>query len=577
MIRLYALVSVCVLWSVAAVAQGRASSANQMAYLAAALDRWAVDVPIAVTMIEDPSPTVRARAVQVLGSTADASSIPLLRRYAADSDSAVRAEVMLAAGRLGPEGLDLAIGGLGDASPTVRQAASWAACHAGDAAWEAISRILTTEKNRGVLETALANLWRFENSRWQPAASGFANHASPYLRRAAAYSLSRTGDPAARGAQRKLAKDAEPVIRATILRGFARGDLAAGDLAALLSALDDPDWRVQAAVCGVLAARGPMKLSEAARSKVASFFSSSHPQLAGAALDAAVAHSTIGSAAELGAAIDDSDPWLASRALAALAARDAKAAAGIAARWSTPSSEMWQRRAAAGVAVELGPESETRAQTDSDAGVRLAWLSSLDSDRAAARSERLLALLAKDPDPAVRAQTLSLLREAGAAPPVEDLIALHTAWRRDTMPDARTEALVAAMEATEAGSKRRAILEYRSRGPGSRRGGDGGQRCEGPWRERGFSTSRSPPRQPMVSGSRLMEGPTTVARGRDGSRHLQNQARPRRCPSDLSGDLGPRGGRFLRRSRLPPRGAQLRCSRGRPPRRRLGWPGFCDS
>jgi cyclophilin family peptidyl-prolyl cis-trans isomerase len=365
---------------------------------------------------------------------------------------------MLAAGRLGAEGLDLAIRGLEDGSPMVRQSAAWAACHAGDAAWEAASRILKTEKNPAVLETTLANLWRLENARWQPAASGFAGHSSPYLRRAAAYSLSRTGNPGARAAQRRLAGDAEPVIRATILRGFSLGELAAGDLEVLVSALDDSDWRVQAAVCSVLAARASMKLPEGAQSTIASFFSSSHPQLAGAALAAAAAQPTIGSVADLTTAIEGAEPWLAAPALAALAAREPEAAAEIAAKWSKPSSVLWQRRAAAGVAAELGPEAEARARADSDAGVRLAWLASLDSEQVAARSERLLAVLTEDSDPAVRAQTLSLLREAGSAPGVEELIALHTAWRRDTMPDARSEAVTAAMEATEPGAKRRAIL-----------------------------------------------------------------------------------------------------------------------
>ena len=159
------------------------------------------------------------------------------------------------------------------------------------------------------------------------------------------------------------------------------------------------------------------------------------------------------------AVVEGDEPWLASQALAALAARDPKAAAATAGTWAAPSSAIWQRRAAAQVAVDLGEAAEKRAAADPDAGVRLAWLSSLDDEQTAARSEQLLALLKTDPDPAIRAQTLSLLRDGDAAPSVEGLVALHTAWRRDTMPDARVEALVAAMAATEPGPKRQAILE----------------------------------------------------------------------------------------------------------------------
>jgi cyclophilin family peptidyl-prolyl cis-trans isomerase len=360
---------------------------------------------------------------------------------------------------VGIGGLDLAVQGLSDSSPQVRQAAAWALCEAGAAGWEPLARLLANEQHGGVLETALANAWRLEGAPWQPSVARFAGNGSPCLRRAAAYSLARTDDPAVRAAQRALAVDEEPVTRATAMRGFARGELTSVDLGTVVSALDDSDWRVQAAACGVLAARDAVPLPAAAARTVASFFSSQNPQLAWAALAAAETQPVIGSTADLTAALNGADPWLAAEALAALAARDAEAAAKTAAGWAAVTSPDWQRRAAARVAVKLGPEAEQRAAADDDAGVRLAWLSSLDADQAAPRSEKLLAVLATDPDPAVRAETLSLLREADVAPSVEGLIALHTAWKGDTMPDARVEALVAAMAATEPGPKRQAILK----------------------------------------------------------------------------------------------------------------------
>ncbi len=450
---------VLLLSSAVASAQGSAVSDGQMAYLSTALDRWGVDLPIAVMMLEEPSPPVRERVVQVLASTSDPAHRAILSNYLADSEPAVRQQVMLAAGRLGPVGLHLAVQGMGDGSPEVRLAAAWALCHAGNTAWEPLTVGLATENNIGVIETALANMWRLEGSPWLPYVARFTGHSSPYIRRAAAYSLSRTGDPAARADQRKLAADDEPVIRATVMRGFARGELGVEDLKVVMAALDDPDWRVQAAACSVFASTGPVAVPATVGRKTASFFGSPHPQLAWSALAAAAAQTTIGSTAELTAVIDTEDPWLATQALVVLAARHEKVAAQIAGKWASPSSPTWQRRAAAGVAVELGPEAEARAAADPDAGVRLAWLSSLETDQAAAMSKRLLTLVATDPDPAVRAQTLSLLREADAAPDVERLIALHTAWRRDSMPDARVEALVAAMAASEPGEKRQAILK----------------------------------------------------------------------------------------------------------------------
>jgi cyclophilin family peptidyl-prolyl cis-trans isomerase/HEAT repeat protein len=447
-----------VLISAHAMAQGPAVSSDQVAYLATALDRWSIDLPIAVTMLEEPSPAVRARAVQVLASSADPARIPLLAGYLADPAPAVRQQVMLAAGREGIGGLDLAVRGLSDSSPQVRQAAAWALCGAGAAGWEPLARLLANEQHGAVLETALANAWRLEGAPWQASVARFADNGSPYLRRAAAYSLARTDDPGARAALRKLATDEEPVIRTTAMRGFARGELTSVDLETVVSALDDPDWRVQAAACGVLAAADAVPLPAAAARTVASFFASQHPQLAWTALAVAVAQPVIGTTADLTAALNGADPWLAAEALTALAARDAKAAAKTAGEWAAATSPDWQRRAAARVAVKLGPEAEQRAAADPDAGVRLAWLSSLDADQAAARNDTLRSLLATDPDPAVRAQILSLLREADAAPSVEGLIALHTAWKGDTMPDARVEALVAAMAATEPGPQRQAIL-----------------------------------------------------------------------------------------------------------------------
>jgi cyclophilin family peptidyl-prolyl cis-trans isomerase len=121
--------------------------------------------------------------------------------------------------------------------------------------------------------------------------------------------------------------------------------------------------------------------------------------------------------------------------------------------------ETWRRRAAARIATELGSEVEALAAADPDAGVRLAWLSSLQEEEIKARLEKLLTILKKDSDAAVRAQTLSILRSANAAPQVEELMRLYRGWRGDGMADARAEAVAAALEAADPGPRRAEIFE----------------------------------------------------------------------------------------------------------------------
>jgi hypothetical protein len=149
--RALSLVLVLASCGAAVAASGPAAPAPQMAYLATAVDQWELDIRVAMAMLEDPFPAVRARAVQALAATADESRIPLLAAYLADPRPTVRAEVMLAAGRSGPAGLDLAASGLGDGSNLVRQAAAWALCHAGDSGWKALSTGLAGETDALVI------------------------------------------------------------------------------------------------------------------------------------------------------------------------------------------------------------------------------------------------------------------------------------------------------------------------------------------------------------------------------------------------------------------------------------------
>jgi len=411
----------------------------------------------ASAMREDPFPTVRAQAAGVMASNVDPARIPLLARYMGDGDARVREQVMLAAGRIGPAGLELGLHGLRDVTPRVRRAAAWAVAHGGSRAFEPLTALLSKERSPLVKETLLANLWRLEESPWQAAVSSFAENPDPYLRRAAAYSLSRTGEPTARKAQRKLVGDVEPVIRATILRGFERGSLEKADLEVVTTALRDPDWRVRAAACRVLAAQAPVELGRSAIDAVVGGFSSAQPHLAVSALAAAGGQPKIGTNEELLAIAENGEPYLAAAALNALARRDAAKARPLARAWFE-SAEPWRWRAAAAAAAKLDGDLEKQAATHGEPSVRLAWLSGLERTRVSELRDKLLTLIEKDTDPAVRTQALSLMRSAGVAPDVDDLVGLYTAWKRDVMPDARAEALVSALATSKAAEERAGII-----------------------------------------------------------------------------------------------------------------------
>jgi cyclophilin family peptidyl-prolyl cis-trans isomerase len=440
-----------------AAAQSPSTLAARQSYLFEALDRWGAERGPALVMLQDPYPESRVALARVLAANPSTARLPLLALYLEDSDPRVREQVMLAAGRLGRPGLELALRGLAAAPPRARQAAVWAACHAGAEAWGPLSRLLEAERDPAVLETLLANLWRLEGSPWPEAAARFAAGDNPYLRRAAAFSLSRSGAPGARSPLRGLAADAEPVIRAAAVNGLARGDLSAEDVAVLAAALEDEDWRVRAAACSALAAQAPVELPATAARAAAAAFSSPHPQLAAAALQAAARQPSIGTAKELKKLALGDEPWAAGLALAALAAREPEAAAPIADGWAA-STDLRRRRAAARAAVDLGAAAEARAAADADAGVRLAWLAALDAEQAAARRAKLEALLDSDPDAAVRAQVLMLLRAAEAAPGLDELLAFAAAWRHDAMPDARAEALAAALAAADTDTERESVI-----------------------------------------------------------------------------------------------------------------------
>jgi cyclophilin family peptidyl-prolyl cis-trans isomerase len=241
------------------------------------------------------------------------------------------------------------------------------------------------------------------------------------------------------------------------LRGFEQGKIDEKDLAALQTALDDTDWRVRAAACRALAAQEPVALSSEAAQKIVAAFSSPYPHLAVSAVAAAATQTRVGNAAELLGLVQSDETSLATEALVALARRDPPTAVLVAKTWFE-SDDLWRRRAAARTATELGAEFEKLAAADTDPSVRLAWLSTLDDGATRERRQILVGLVENDADPAVRANILSLLRPAGVAPGVEELVGFYAAWSRDSMPDARAESLIAAVAATDSTEDRAAII-----------------------------------------------------------------------------------------------------------------------
>jgi cyclophilin family peptidyl-prolyl cis-trans isomerase/HEAT repeat protein len=443
---------------------------ERRAYLLQATDRRFLPIQMAVTMLQDPYLEIRAQAARVLAVNPDPTTTLLLGRYAADASLGVRQQAMLAAGRVGEPAVAIAVRGLRDPAPAVRQGAAWAASHGGGSALDPITGLLLTERSSEVLTTALANLWRFGGAAWEQHAARFATHTDPNLRRAAAYTLARSDAPARTQSLTVLCRDVEPVIRATAIAGLRQGPLAADQRDLLSEALSDKDWRVQSAACQVLAARPEIELDVEVATRLGSLWSDGHAQLAVAALEAGAVHPEAGSDDALAHCATSCEPWPAATALEALARRDASRAEVTVAKW-LGAEETWRRRAAAGCAVHLAaevrPALERRILADSDPAVRLAWLGSLDGEAESARTEVLRDVVERDPDPAVRVQALGLLDDVAGPLGVDRLVSLYRRWLSDPVPDARAAALAAALAEAGSESVRNQILELAADDPDS--------------------------------------------------------------------------------------------------------------
>ncbi len=388
-----------------------------------------------------PDPAVRELAVRALAVAANPRDVANLARFLRDRDPRVQHAVMVAAARTGPPAAPLVRSVLGSPSSLVRHGAVWAATQMGDTLAREVVAVLEKERDGGVLEVGLANLWRLPRGTWESLARRYAAGDDPLLRRAAAYSLARSGQEEVRDVLVRLARDPEPVIRVTALRGLGRSGVGKEHGALLAGALRDPDWRVRAAACGVLARGGAPLAGTAGEDLLAAAGDGEHPHLRVRALQALGAHPEVEAAGLLREVVEGPEPWPASEALVALARRGAPGSGELLARW-LEAAEPWRRRAAARAAVHLaGKEAAPVASrvVRGDDGTVLAWLEEAGTaDRIPPR--KVLEGLLKRPDPALRAQALELLFRTENPPGVDRLLELAERWSGDEQPDARAAA-----------------------------------------------------------------------------------------------------------------------------------------
>jgi cyclophilin family peptidyl-prolyl cis-trans isomerase/HEAT repeat protein len=400
---------------------------------------------------------VRVLAVQVLASAPHTSSLAALDRLLQDPAAEVQAGVMIAAGRLGKAAETLVVKGLQSPLSEVRRAAAWAACHTQGKASEPLLALVGGEKDLRVLEIALANLWRLPEGVWEKATGKLVGHQKVEIRRAAAYSFARRGNQACMAALARLSQDSDPVVRATAVNGFRRGNLGEPEQQLLLTALDDPDQRVQAAACSALAAQAEVTVTEEAAATIVSLWSSRTPHLAAAAIGVARSHANVGVTADLLALVSGNEPWLAGLALQALAARRDGAAVKTADEW-LQSDELWQRRAAARVSGD-NLQMVKRTLAGNEAAVQLAWLEGISEESVPGLKEKLWQLVCTAPDAAVRSQALDRLHAAGAVKAAKAVLDLYDSWQTDTMADARASALLTALELAAGDQEREAVLD----------------------------------------------------------------------------------------------------------------------
>jgi cyclophilin family peptidyl-prolyl cis-trans isomerase/HEAT repeat protein len=230
------------------------------AILAAEDRREVSDDLVAATRSGDVD--IRARAALALGRVGLPISYTRLLELVRDRSPEVRA---LAAFALGLLELDLepATAGairtriaerviplLEDPEPVVVSQALWTLGRQADpAATPAVMTVLSApDRPRAVVLSALDAWWRLPGASPEPAAAHLGSPDAA-VRRAAATSLRRLGDPDGLPALAAALRDADPLVRAAAIQGLHDAPLAVVD-EHLVASLGDDDWRVVCAALG---------------------------------------------------------------------------------------------------------------------------------------------------------------------------------------------------------------------------------------------------------------------------------------------------------------------------------------
>jgi ADP-heptose:LPS heptosyltransferase len=198
---------------------------------------------LAVLLLENESPKVRAAAAVALGRIQNPGSAPALALALADKSLIVRREAAFALGLVGDSTASsaLVLRLTPEVDPTVRESIVTALGMLGArSAGPALARSLRAAHATERWAAALAGARARDSSLVQPLSTA-AKDARPEMRWRVAYALGRIGDRESAPALRKLSTDKVEIVRYSAARLGEVGDSSA---APRLVALTDPSWRV---------------------------------------------------------------------------------------------------------------------------------------------------------------------------------------------------------------------------------------------------------------------------------------------------------------------------------------------
>jgi cyclophilin family peptidyl-prolyl cis-trans isomerase/HEAT repeat protein len=389
--------------------------------------RW--DGAQLASLAAHPDAGVRSATASALGHLANAGGIALLTQLASDDDAGVRAAVAAAAGRLAA---DLPPGGgaplgvplgklLGDGDAAVRRAATWGYARSGLPGWDAaVQRRVAAEADPSVRAACLQELWRAEGAAWLTVASSSLADRDAAVRLAADWSLARRGGGEAAAALARVARDADPAVRVVVLAGASRHpDARLRD--AIVAGVVDPDStvRIQALMALEDAVNASVfgAMPDELRARIETLLAQRDPETAHERAVAVRAAGAAGCCTEaLRAALAGGEPWVAHRALEALAQQAARGIDEPIGAWLA-AAEPDRREAAVRALGRRGdPGRLGAALADPSALVRLAAVEQLAAMPAAVGGNTL-ATAAKDGDVVVRAAAIDALARDGALAP----------------------------------------------------------------------------------------------------------------------------------------------------------------